>query len=230
MKFKRTSYILLAVAVIFGGILLAGGRRLYDWITAPRIDPDATPMPPTATATLAPTATSAHSGWQKQRDAHSGQAYLTPPEAEAQALREAFAVLLQRTRLLQADAETLLAYDRDASSAQARTYVAADYTWPLLDTQFVFVYTALGPENPIRCDDSAHCRLTQAVLGIQSVLILDEEMCRSSGSVPCLVTLNDDQIDARDNLVTATFRQDADGVWRLTGWKSTALPASPDTW
>ena len=45
-KLKRTSYILLAVGIIFGGIVLAGGGRLYRWLTAPRIDPQATPLPP----------------------------------------------------------------------------------------------------------------------------------------------------------------------------------------
>jgi len=156
--------------------------------------------------------------------------YLTPPTAEEQALRAAFAVLLQRTRVEAADEATLLVYDREASIAQAREYVAADFAWPLLDTPFVFVHTALGPENPIRCDDTTHCSVTQAALGIQAVLIFEPAMCQSTGSVPCLAQLGDDQIDARDNLVTATFIQGADGVWRLTGWEAIALPAPPDTW
>ena len=221
-KLKRTSYILLAVGIIFGGIVLAGGGRLYRWLTAPRIDPQATPLPPTATPR--PT------GWQEQRDGRSGAVYLTPPATEEQALRAAFAVLLQRTRVEASDEATLLAYDRDASIAQAREYVATDFAWPLLDTPFVFVHTALGPENAIRCDDTTHCSMTQAVLGIQAVLIFDPAMCQSSGSVPCLAQLGDDQIDARDNLVTATFAQGADGVWRCTGWEAIALPAPPDTW
>ncbi len=229
-KFKHTSYILLAVGIIFGGIVLAGGGRLYRWLTAPRIDPQATPLPPTATALPAPTATPRPAGWQEQRDARSGGVYLTPPAAEEQALRAAFAVLLQRTRVEAADEATLLAYDYEASIAQARDYVAADFAWPLLDTPFVFVHTALGPENPIRCDDTTHCSVTQAVLGIQAVLIFDPAMCQSTGSVPCLAQLSDEQIDARDNLVTATFAQGADGVWRCTGWEALALPAPPDTW
>ncbi|HOU12787.1 MAG TPA: hypothetical protein PKZ84_06695 [Anaerolineae bacterium] len=227
-KLKRTSYILLAVGVIFGGILLAGGVQLYRWLTAPRIDLEATPIP-TATATLPPTATPIPTGWLEQHDTGGKRVYLTPPIAEEQALRRAFIVLLQRTRVL--DAEALLAaYDRDASIAQARDYVAADYAWSLLDTQFVFVHSALGPENPIRCDDTTHCQLTQAVLGIQAVLIFDPAMCQSLGRVPCLAQLGDDQIDARDNLVTAMFRLSPDGVWRLTGWEATALPAPPETW
>jgi len=228
-KLKRTSYILLAVGIIFGGIVLAGGGRLYRWLTAPRIDLEATPMP-TVTATAPPTATPRPAGWQEQRDARTGEVYLTPPAAEEQALRAAFAVLLQRTRVEAADEATLLAYDRDASIAQARDYVAADFAWPLLDTPFVFVHTALGPENPIRCDDTTHCRVTQAVLGIQAVLIFEPAMCQSTGSIPCLAQLGDDQIDARDNLVTATFRQESDDVWRCTGWEAIALPAPPDTW
>ncbi len=227
-KLKRTGYILLAVGIIFGGIVLAGGVQVYHWLTAPRLDLDATPIP-TATATLSPTATPVPTGWQEQRDPGSKQVYLTPPTAEEQALRQAFIVLLQRTRVLDAEA-SLAAYDRDASIAQAREYVAADYAWPLLDTQFVFVHSALGPENPIRCDDTTHCQLTQAVLGIQAVLIFDPATCQSLGRVPCLAELGDDQIDARDNLVTATFRLDPDGVWRLTGWEATALPAPPETW
>ena len=228
-KLKRASYILLAVGVIFGGILLAGGGRLYRWLTAPRIDLQTTPVP-TVTVTAPPTETPVPSGWQEQRDAASGAVYLTPPDAEEQALRAAFAVLLQRTRLAAADEATLLAYDREASIAQARDYVATDFAWPLLDTSFVFVHTALGPENPIRCDDTTHCSVTQAVLGIQAVLIFDPAMCQSAGHVPCLAQLGDDQIDARDNLVTATFVQGADGSWRLTGWEALALPAPPDTW
>ncbi len=228
-KLKRPSYILLAVGIIFGGIVLAGGGRLYRWLTAPRIDLQATPIP-TATALPAPTATPRPAGWQEQRDARSGTVYLTPPAAEEQALRTAFAVLLQRTRVEAADEATLLAYDYDASIAQARDYVAVDFAWPLLDTPFVFVHTALGPENPIRCADTTHCSVTQAVLGIQAVLIFDAAMCQSSGSAPCLAQLGDDQIDARDNLVTATFVQDADGGWRLTGWEALALPTPPDTW
>ena len=230
IKLKRPSYILLAVGVIFGGIVLAGGGRLYRWLTAPRIDPQATPLPPTATALPSPTATPRPAGWQEQRDPRSGAVYLTPPAAEEQALRTAFAVLLQRTRVAATDEATLLAYDRDASIAQAREYVAADFVWPLLDTTFVFVHTALGPENPIRCADTTHCAVTQAVLGIQAVLIFDPAMCQSTGSVPCLAQLGDDQIDARDNLVTATFIQSADSVWRLIGWEAIALPAPPDTW
>lgn len=229
IKLKRTSYILLAVGVIFGGIVLAGGVQVYRWLTAPRIDLEATPVP-TATALPAPTATPRSAGWQEQRDTASGQVYLTPPAAEEQALRAAFAVLLQRTRVEAADEATLLAYDREASIAQAREYVAADFAWSLLDTPFVFVHTALGPENPIRCDDTTLCSVTQAVLGIQAVLIFDPAMCQSTGSVPCLAQLGDDQIDARDNLVTATFVQGADGGWRLTGWEALALPAPPDTW
>ncbi len=229
-KFKRTSYILLAVGVIFGGIVLAGGGRLYRWLTAPRIDPQAIPLPPTATALPLPTATPRPAGWQEQRDGRSGAVYLTPPAAEEQALRTAFAVLLQRTRVTAADEATLLAYDRDASIAQARDHVAMDFAWPLLDTPFVFVHTTLGPENPIHCDDTTHCRVTQAVLGIQAVLIFDPAMCQSLGSAPCLAQLGDDQIDARDNLVTATFAQGVDGGWRLTGWEAIPLPAPPDTW
>jgi len=229
-KLKRTSYILLAVGIIFGGIVLAGGGRLYRWLTAPRIDLQATPLPPTATAAPAPTATPRPAGRQEQRDTRTGEGYLTPPAAEEQALRAAFAVLLQRTRVEAADEATLLTYDRDASIARAREHVAADFAWPLLDTPFVFVHTALGPENPIRCADTTHCSVTQAVLGIQAVLIFDPAMCQSTGSVPCLTQLGDDQIDARDNLVTATFVQGADGIWRCTGWEAIALPAPPDTW
>jgi hypothetical protein len=228
-KLKRTGYILLAVGVIFGGILLAGGVQIYHWLTAPRLDLEATPIP-TVTASPSPTATPRPAGWQEERDTGSGEVYLTPPAAEEQALRAAFAVLLQRTRVEATDEATLLAYDRDASIAQARDYVAADFAWPLLDTQFVFVHTALGPENPIRCDDTTHCQVTQAVLGIQSVLIFDPAMCQSLGSAPCLAQLSDEQIDARDNLVTATFVQGTDGVWRLSGWEAMALPALPDTW
>ncbi len=228
-KFKRTSYILLAVGIIFGGIVLAGGGRLYRWLTAPRLDLEATPIP-TVTATVPPTVTPVSTGWQEQRDDRTGEVYLTPPTAEEQALRAAFAVLLQRARVEAADEATLLAYDYDVSIAQAREYVTADFGWPLLDTPFVFVHTALGPENPIRCADTTHCSVTQAVLGIQAVLIFDPAMCESTGSVPCLAQLGDDQIDARDNLVTATFVQGADGGWQLTGWEAIALPAPPDTW
>ncbi|MGC9397436.1 MAG: hypothetical protein ACP5J4_21530 [Anaerolineae bacterium] len=229
-KLKRTGYILLAVGIIFGGIVLAGGGRLYRWLIAPRIDPQATPLPPTVTALPSPTATPRPAGWQEQRDPRSGEVHLTPPAAEEQALRAAFAVLLQRTRVEAADEATLLAYDREVSIAQAREYVATGFAWLLLDTPFVFVHTALGPENPIRCDDTTHCSVTQAVLGIQAVLIFDPAMCQSLGSAPCLAQLGDDQIDARDNLVTATFIQGADGVWRCTGWEASALPAPPDTW
>jgi len=229
IKLKRTSYILLAVGIIFGGIVLAGGVQVYRWLTAPRIDLEATPIP-TATAVPSATATPRPTGWQEQRDTTSGQVYLTPPAAEEQALRTAFAVLLQRTRVAAADEATLLAYDYEASIAQAREYVATDFAWPLLDTPFVFVHTALGPENAIRCDDTTHCSVTQAVLGIQAVLIFDPAMCQSTGSVPCLAQLGDDQIDARDNLVTATFIQGADGGWRCTGWEALALPTPPDTW
>ncbi len=229
IKLKRTSYILLAVGIIFGGIVLAGGVQVYRWLTAPRIDLEATSMP-TVTATASPTVTPRPTGWQEQRDDRTGAVYLTPPAAEEQALRAAFAVLLQRTRVAAADEATLLAYDYNASIAQARECLAADFAWPLLDTPFVFVHTALGPENPIRCDDTTHCAVTQAVLGIQAVLIFEPAMCQSTGSVPCLAQLGDDQIDARDNLVTATFVQGADGGWRLTGWEALALPAPPDTW
>lgn len=228
-QFKRTSYILLAVGVIFGGIILAGGIQLYRWLTAPRIDLEATPIP-TVAATPLPTATPVPTGWQEQREASSGEEYLTPPAAVEQTLRAVFAALLQRTRVAATDEATLLAYDRAASIAQARDYVAADFTWPLLDTQFVFVHTASGPENPIRCDDTTHCQVTQAVLGIQAVLIFDPAMCQSLGHVPCLAELSDDQIDARDNLVTATFAQGPDGGWRLTGWEAIALPVPPETW
>ena len=229
-KLKRASYILMAVGVIFGGIVLAGGGRLYRWLTAPRIDPQATPFSPTATALPSPTATPRPAGWQEQRDPRSGEVYLTPPATEEQALRAAFTVLLQRTRVEAADEATLLAYNREASSAQAREYVATDFAWSLLDTPFVFIHTALGPENPIRCADTMHCRITQAVLGIQAVLIFDPAMCQALGSAPCLAQLGDEQIDARDNLVTATFIQGTDGGWRLTGWEAIALPAPPDTW
>ena len=228
-KLKRTGYILLTVGIIFGGILLAGGVQVYRWLTAPRLDLEETPIP-TATAVPSPTATLRPADWQEERDAHSGEVYLTPPAAEEQALRTAFAVLLQRTRVEATDEATLLAYDRNVSIAQAQDYVATGFAWPLLDTQFVFVHTALGPENPIRCDDTTHCSVTQAVLGIQSVLIFDPAMCQALSSAPCLAQLSDDQIDARDNLVTATFVQGTDDVWRLTGWEALALPALPDTW
>ncbi len=108
--------------------------------------------------------------------------------------------------------------------------LAEGYTWPPLESDFVFVYTALGPENALTCTAEGQCRLTQAVLGIQAVLILDETTCAGWGSAPCLTLLRDDQIDARDNLITADFQRGPDGAWRLNGWDVTPLPAPPAGW
>ena len=144
IKLKRTSYILLAVGIIFGGIVLAGGGRLYRWLTAPRIDPQATPLPPTATALPSPTATPRPAGWQEQRDARSGTAYLTPPPAEEQALRAAFAVLF-----------SALAWRRTAKQRSGPTTARRAPRRGLrgglhlaLAGHLVFVH-ALGPENAI---------------------------------------------------------------------------------
>ena len=145
-------------------------------------------------------------------------------------MRAAFAVLLYRTRLNApplTDEATLLAYDRDASIQAARAYLAPDYAWPLLETDFVFIYADPKPRLPrIRCVTTDHCRVTQTIPGIHAVLIFDAEMCRDLGSVPCLVPLRADQLDARDNRITAEFHYDGDrdGGWRLTDWETTGLP------
>ena len=220
MKLKPTALVLLAVLVILAGVFVAGGSRLYRQATAPRVDPDAS-LPP-ITATDAASATE----WQAHSEARPGA--LSP--AETVALREAFAVLLQRTRLLVASEETLLAYDRSSSIAAAQAYVADDYAWPLLESDFVFIYGALGPENSIVCDAPERCRITQAVLDIQAVLIFDKTVCASLGATPCLTSLSDEQIDARDNLITADFRRDGDGRWRLVGWETLPLPPAPTDW
>ncbi len=177
MKLKPTAHVLIAVALILAGVLVTGGGRLYGRITAPRIDPEASPLPTSTplAATLEPTSPVAD-GWETYHDGQGGTSYV-PPLAEAQALREAFATLLYRVRVPHADEATLLAHDREASIAQARALVAEDYAWPLLETPFVFVYGTLGPENEILCADTTHCRISQAVLGIESVLIFDEAMC-----------------------------------------------------
>ena len=234
MKLKSTTWVLLAVVAIFAGLLIAGGGRLWRRVTAPRIDPDATPLiseaAPVELATAEVASAEMELGWETKQDPQSGRTYLVPPAADVAALRNAFTVLLHRTRVQQADQEALLAYDRDLSMSQAAHLVAEGYTWPLLDTPFVFVYTELGPDNEVRCTDTTHCRVTQAVMDIQSVLIFDTTMCGSPESTPCLAPLTDDQIDARDNLVTADFRKDADGVWRLVAWETTPLPALPAGW
>jgi hypothetical protein len=229
LKLKPTTLVLAAVLVIGGGALLAGGARLYRWITAPRLAPAAT-VSPVATATPAPTAKPPGDGWEERRDAQSGAVYLVPPPEEAQALRAAFADLLHRVRVARADPAQLRAYDRAAAIDRARAHLAPDVAWPHLETDFVFVYTALGDENPVRCADADHCRVVRAVLGIEAVLIFDAAMCEGAGPAPCLAPLADDQIDARDNLVTADFRRDPDGAWRLTAWESVPLPAAPEGW
>jgi hypothetical protein len=230
LKLKSTTWVLLAVVAIFAGLLIAGGGQLWRRVTAPRIDPDAMPVATVETATAEPTALAVDAGWERKQDAQSGRTYLAPPTADVAALRNAFAVLLHRTRVQQTSQEALLAYDLDLSRAQAAHLVAEGYAWPLLDIPFVFVYTELGPENEVRCTGATHCRVTQAVLGIQSVLIFDAAMCGSPESTPCLAPLTDEQIDARDNLVTADFHKEVDGVWRLVAWETTPLPALPDGW
>lgn len=223
MKPKSTLLILLAVGTIFAGVLLAGGGLLYRTLSAPRIDP-AAQLPPVTVEP--PTATSD----PNQRPATRVPRAEAPTPSEAAALHEAFAVLLQRTRLLTADDDTLLAYDRAASIAAARALLAPDFDWPLLETDFVFVYTELGPENAIVCETPDRCRVTRAVLGIQAVLIFDAEMCADLGPAPCLTLLRDDQLDARDNLVTAEFRRAPDGSWQLIAWDAVPLPAPPPGW
>jgi hypothetical protein len=230
LKLKSTTWVLLAVVVILAGMLIAGGGRLWRRITAPRIERDVTSAPTSAVTAPEATTPAVGVGWEAKRDPQSGRTHLVPPPAEEQALREAFAVLLHRTRARQADAGALLTYARDLSVAQARALVADGYAWPLLDTQFVFVYTELGPENEVRCSDATHCRVTQAVLGIESVLIFDAAMCGSPESTPCLAPLSDEQIDARDNLVTADFRREDDGAWRLVAWETQPLPVLPAGW
>ena len=235
LKLKSTTWVLLAVVAIFAGLLIAGGGRLWRRVTAPRIDLDATStvtteVAPDESVAVEPASDELGSGWETKQDAQSGRTYLSPPAGDVVDLRNAFAVLLHRTRVQQTEQDALLAYDRGLSRAQATHLVAEGYTWPLLDTRFVFVYTELGPDNEVRCSDATHCGLTQAVLGIQSVLIFDPTMCGSPESTPCLAPLTDDQIDARDNLITADFRQEADGVWRLVTWETAPLPALPAGW
>jgi hypothetical protein len=118
----------------------------------------------------------------------------------------------------------LLSYDPQTSIAVARRYVATDFSWPLLETDFVFVYTTRGREPPLQCKSTTRCRVVQELYGIHSVLLCDATLCREFGHVPCLVPLRDDQLDARDNRILADFRRDPDGVWRLTGWETVPLP------
>ena len=223
MKPKSTLLILLAVGAIFAGVLLAGGGQLYRTLSAPRIDPAA--QAPAVTVALPMEPSDAG-----QRPATRMPRAEAPTPSDVAALRDAFAVLLHRTRVLTADDDTLLAYDRSASIAAARELLASDFAWPLLETDFVFVYTELGPENAIVCESPDRCRVTRAVLGIQAVLIFDSEMCADLGPAPCLALLRDDQLDARDNLVTADFRREPDGNWRLVAWDAAPLPAPPAGW
>ncbi len=220
MKLKSTALILGAVLLIFTGVLGACGSRVYQQLTAPRVAPAAAPDPrltPALLATASPPPPVA------------GSAPATPAAAEQAAVRAAFAALLPRARVLSADAATLRAYDRAAQTAAAQAQLAPDYAWPPLHSDFVFVYTALGPENPLSCAAPDACRLTQAVLGIQAVLLLDPALCVPD-SAPCLTPLADHQVDARDNLITADFQRDLDGAWRLCGWEITPLPAPPPGW
>ena len=142
-------------------------------------------------------------------------------------MRAAFAVLLSRTRLNAppvTDEATLLAYDRDASIAAARAYLDPDYVWPLLETDFVFVYADPQPRpSHIHCPAIDSCRVIQTIYGIHAVLIFDADMCRDLGSVPCLAPLRADQLDARDNRITAEFQRVSDD-WRLIGWETIGLP------
>ena len=217
MKLKSTTLILLVVGVIFAGVLLAGGGQLYRALTAPRIAPPAQMSPVRPPDTVPPAETRA-----PRPEA--------PTPADTAALRAAFATLLHRTRVLTAADETLLAYDRPASIAATRPLLADAFAWPLLETDFVFVYSELGPENPLVCATFDRCRVTQAVLGIQAVLIFDAEMCATLGPPPCLTPLHADQLDARDNLITADFRREPDGSWRLVAWEAVPLPAPPESW
>jgi len=230
LKLKPTTYVLIAVVVILGAVAAAGGSRLWRQITAPRIVHDATPAPQMTVAHATPTGAPAAEGWEAFRDERSGQHYLTPPPGEVRVLRAAFAALLHRTRVLSTSDAELLAYDREVSMSQARALLADDFDWSLLETLFVFVHSGMGPENTILCADTAHCRVTQAVLGIEAVLIFDDEVCASAGAVPCLAPLTDAQLDGRDNLITADFEKDAAGVWKLTHWEMSALPAAPKGW
>ena len=222
MKPKATLLILVAVGVIFAGVLLAGGGQLYRSLTAPRIDP-ATQVSPVITPESPEPDTDPHPATRVPRPE-------VPTPADTAALRTAFAVLLHRTRVLTAGDDTLLAYDRGASIAAARALLADDFAWPFLETDFVFIYSELGPENPIVCETPDRCRVTQAVLGIQAVLIFDAEMCAEIGPVPCLTLLHADQLDARDNLITADFRRAAPDEWRLVAWEAVPLPAPPESW
>ena len=234
---KPTVAVLGVVVCIVLVAVVLGGVRVYQNWAAPRIEVSAaslepvqpaTPAPATPAPTRTPTATPAPD-WQRVQE--GSMTYYAPPPADAAELRAAFAAIMGHTQVVTASAETLLAFDREASRARVAPLLAEGYEeWNQLDTKYVFVSRAFGPENPIRCTEFTHCEMSRAQLYTEAVIIFNADVCTQGryAHTPCLVPLvSDEQINGRYRLMVVQFVKETDGVWRMYEWTNQRLPDPP---
>ena len=214
---------------------LEGQLEPMEEYTPEPMTPTNTPRP-TATSTPGPTATPKppQAGWTTETDFDGGE-YLSPPPEVEEEIRAAFNAVLICDLI--PDEGDVMAYDRQAVVEQAREVATGsafgrceglvkDY-----DEGFnaVFLYTDIGPKNPVRCDDYQTCTLGRVKQGSTGVLVFDAsaDQCEEADGVfredalgtMCLARDDGYTDNSPDTIFTATIEYNEEKEqWVVTEW------------
>jgi hypothetical protein len=214
---------------------LEGQLEPIEEHTPAPMTPTNTPRP-TATATPGPTATPEppQAGWTTETD-FDGSEYLSPPPDVEEEIRAAFNTVLACA--LASDEGNVMDYDRQAVVERAREVARGsaleecERLLPADRERFsaTFLYTEIGPENPVRCDGYQTCTLGRAKQGSTGVLVFDitADQCEEVEGVfqedalgtMCLARGDGYTDNSPDTIYTATIEHNEEKEqWIVTDW------------